>query len=98
VLVLVKPAEVGLGDSGGDRTSNKGERAVGGRDGDDAETDMDTIAVGVREGDEEKEEEEIIDGNSLKDLLSSVLSRLGSWRSVCEGGGPQDRDCTEDDL
>ena len=74
--VLVKATEVGLEDGDGvttvvdDGTSNKGERAVGGRDGDD------TIAVGVREGDEE--DEEIIDGDSLEGLSSIVLSRLGS--------------------
>jgi hypothetical protein len=51
VGVLVKATEVGLGDSDGvttivdDGTCNKGERTVGGRDGDDT----DTIAVGVRE-------------------------------------------------
>jgi hypothetical protein len=75
-------AEVGLGDSDGvttvvdDGTCNEGERTVGGRDRDDAETDTDTIAVGVREGDEE--EEVIIDGDSLEGLSSIVLSRLGS--------------------
>jgi hypothetical protein len=80
--VLVKTTEVGLGDCDGvttvvdDGTRNKGERTVGGRDGDDAETDTDTIAVGVREGDEE--EEEIIDGDSLEGLSSIVLSRLSS--------------------
>ena len=45
-------------------------------DGDDAETDTDTIAVGVKEGDEE--EEGIIDGDSLEGHSSIVLSRLGS--------------------
>jgi hypothetical protein len=49
---------------------------VGGRDGEDVETDMDTIVVSVREGDEE--EEEIIDGDSLEGLSSIVLSRLSS--------------------
>jgi hypothetical protein len=80
--ILVKTTEVGLGDSDGvttivdDGTCNKGERRVGGRDGYDAETDMDTIAVGVKEGDEE--EEGIINGDSLKGLSSIVLSWLGS--------------------
>jgi hypothetical protein len=79
--VLVKTTEVGLGDSDGvttvvdDGTCNKGERTVGGRDRDDAETDTDTIAVGVK-GD--KEQEGIIDGDSLEKLSSIVLSRLGS--------------------
>jgi len=60
--VLVKATEVGLGDSDGvttvvdDGTRNEGERTVGGREGDDAETDADTIAVGVGESDEEEEE------------------------------------------
>jgi hypothetical protein len=54
----------------------QGERTVGRRDGDDAETDTDTIAVGIREGDEE--EEEMIDGDSLVGLSSIVLSRLCS--------------------
>jgi hypothetical protein len=74
--VLVKVTEVGLeGDGDGvttvadDGTSNKGERAVGGRDGDD------TIAVGVKS---DEEDEEIIDGDSLEILSSIVLSRLGS--------------------
>jgi hypothetical protein len=76
--VLVKTTEVGLGDSDGvttivdDGTCNKGDRTVGGRDRDDT----DTIAVSVREGD--KEEEEIIDGNSLERLSVIVLSRFGS--------------------
>jgi hypothetical protein len=85
--VLVKMAEVGLGDSDGgdsdgdttvvdDRTCNKGERTVGGRNRDDAETDMDTIAVGIKEGD--KDEEGIIDGDSLKGLSSIVLSQFDS--------------------
>jgi hypothetical protein len=80
--VLVKMTEVGLGDSDGvttvvdDGTCNKGERTVRGRDGDDAETDMDTIAVNVKEGD--KEEEGILDSDSLEGLSSIVLSRLGS--------------------
>jgi hypothetical protein len=80
--VLVKMTEVGLGDSDGvttvvdDRTCNEGERTVGGRDRDDAETDADTIAVGIREGDEE--EEGIIDGDALEGLSSIVLSRLDS--------------------
>jgi hypothetical protein len=80
--VLVKVTEVGLGDSDGvtivvdDGTCNKVEWTVGGRDRDDAETDADTIAVGIREGD--KEEEEIIDGDSLEGLSSIVLSQLGS--------------------
>ena len=75
-------AEVGLGDSDGvttvvdDGTCNEGERTVGGRDRDDAETDADTIAVGIREGDEE--EEGIIDGDALEGLSSIVLSRLDS--------------------
>ena len=40
-----------------DGTCNEdgGEGTVGGRDGEDAETDSDTIAVGVRERDEEEE-------------------------------------------
>jgi hypothetical protein len=54
----------------------QGEWTVGRRDGDDAETDTDTIAVGVREGDEE--EEEMINGDSLVGLSSIVLSRLCS--------------------
>jgi hypothetical protein len=80
--VLIKITEVGLGDSDGfttvvdDGTCNKGERTVRGRDGDDAETDMDTIAVNVEEGD--KEEEGIFDSDSLEGLSSIVLSRLGS--------------------
>jgi hypothetical protein len=80
--VLVKTTEVGLGDSDGvttvvdDGTCNKGERTVGGWDGDDAETDTDTIAVGVKEGDEE--EEGIINSDSLEGLSSIVLSWLGS--------------------
>jgi hypothetical protein len=80
--VLVKTTEVGLGDCDGvttvvdGGTCNKGERTVGGRDEDDAETDTDTIAVGVREGDEE--EEVIIDDDWLEGLSSIVLSRLGS--------------------
>jgi hypothetical protein len=37
VHVLVKPAEVGLGDSDGDGTYNKGEQTVRGQDGDDAD-------------------------------------------------------------
>jgi hypothetical protein len=53
-------------------TCNKEERSIGGRDGSD---DMDTSAVGIREGDEE---EVIINGDSLKGLLSIVLSWLGS--------------------
>ena len=55
--------------------NNKGERIVGRRDRDDAETDTDTIA-GVREGDEEQEE--MVDGNSLEGLSSIVLNQLGS--------------------
>jgi hypothetical protein len=61
--------EVGSGDSDSDTTvvddgtCNKGERTVGGRDRDDAETDTDTIAAGIKEGD--KEEEGIIDDDSL---------------------------------
>jgi hypothetical protein len=55
-----------------DGTCNKGERTVGGRDGDDT----DTIAVSIREGD--KGEEEIIDGDSLEWLSVIVLSWLGS--------------------
>jgi hypothetical protein len=80
--VLVKTTEVGPGDSDSvttvvdDGTCNKGERTVGGSDGDDTETDTDTIAVGVKEGDEE--EEGIIDGDLLEGLSSIVLSRLGS--------------------
>ena len=80
--VRVKMTEGGLGDCDGvttvveDGTCNNGERTVGGRDGDDVETDTDTIAVGVREGDEE--EEETIDGDSLEGLSSIVLSRLSS--------------------
>ena len=58
------------------RTCNKGERTVGGRDRDDQKTDTDTIAVRVREGDEE--EDEMIDGDPLEGLSSIVLSRLGS--------------------
>ena len=79
--VLVKMTEVGLGNSDGvttvvdDGTCNKGERTVDRRGGDDAETDTDTIAVGVK-GD--KEQEGIIDGDSLEKLSSIVLSRLGS--------------------
>ena len=59
-----------------DGTCNKGERTVGRRDGDNAETDTDTIAVGVGDGDEE--EEGIIDCDSLEGLSSIVLSQLGS--------------------
>ena len=59
-----------------DGNCNKGERTVGGRDGDNAETGMDTIAVGIRKGD--REEDKIIDGDSLEGLSSIVLSWLGS--------------------
>ena len=78
--VLVKETEVGLEDGDGvitvvdDRTCNKGER-TGGRDGDDAVTDTDTIAVGVRGGDEK--EEGVINGKSLGGLSLIVLSWLG---------------------
>jgi hypothetical protein len=111
--VLVKMAEVGLGDSDGDttivddRTCNKGERTVGERDRDDAETDMDTIAVGIKEGD--KDEEGIIDDDSCKGLSSIVLSQFGSWELYAEAvgrkidvsssemswGSGKDVDCTE---
>jgi hypothetical protein len=71
--------EVGLGDSDGvttvvdDRTcNNKGERTIGGRDGDNAETDTDASIRG------DEEDEEIIDGDSLEGLSSIILSRLGS--------------------
>lgn len=76
--VLVKATEVGLGDSDGvttvvdDGTCKEGERAIGGRDGDDT----DTIAVEVTES--EEEEEEIIGVDALEGLSSIVLSRLGS--------------------
>jgi hypothetical protein len=56
-----------------DGTCSEGERTVGGRGRDDAETDTDTIAVDVREGDEE--DEEMIDGDSFEGLSSIVLSR-----------------------
>jgi hypothetical protein len=55
-------------------TCNKGEQTVVGRDGDDAETDADTIAVGVK-GDEE---EEVIDGDLLEGFSSIILSWFGS--------------------
>jgi hypothetical protein len=80
--VLVKLTEVGLKDSNGvttvvdDGTCNKREQTVGGRDRDNAKTDMDTIAVGIKESNEE--EKEVIDSNSLEGLLSIVLSRLSS--------------------
>ena len=54
---------------------DEGEVTEGGREGDDAETDSDTIAVGVREHDKDKE---VIAGDSLKTLSSIVLNRLGS--------------------
>jgi hypothetical protein len=61
-----------------DGTCNEdgGEGTVGGRDGEDAETDSDTIAVGVKERDEE--EEYVIAGDSLEGLSSIVLNRLCS--------------------
>jgi hypothetical protein len=67
-------------------------KGSGGRDGDDAETDTDTIAVGVREGDEEGEEDE---GPfpTLRPLSSrsSLLSQQ-QWRSLlsalCSYFGP----------
>jgi len=58
-------------------TCNEGERTVGGRDGDDTETDMNTIAVGIGEGDKE-EDNDMISGDLLKGLSSIVLSWLGS--------------------
>ena len=42
-----------------DGTCNKGERTVGGMDGDDVEADTDTIAVGVSEGEGDEEGERI---------------------------------------
>jgi len=81
--VLVKMAGVGVGDSDsmisvmGNRTCNEGERTVGGRDGDDTETDINTIAVSIGEGDEE-EDDDMIGGDLLKGLLSIILSWLGS--------------------
>ena len=56
-------------------TCNKGEQ-TGGRDGDNAVTDTDTIAVSVREDDEE--DKGIIDGDSLDRLSLIVLSWLSS--------------------
>jgi hypothetical protein len=79
--VLVKMVAVHLGDSMPlsmgvttiveDGTCNEVEGTVGERDGDDAETETDTIAVGVREG---GEDEKVIDGNALKGLLTSCQS------------------------
>jgi hypothetical protein len=68
--------EVGLGDTNTEtvlppswtmKLATKGERAIGGKDGDGT----DTIAVGVRESEGEKEE--IIDDDPLEGLLSIVL-------------------------
>jgi hypothetical protein len=66
-----------------DRTCNEVEGTVGERDRDDAEADTDTIAVSVRKHD--KDEEVIIDGNSLKGLPSIVVSRLGSVEAEAVG-------------
>jgi hypothetical protein len=97
--VLVKETEVGLEDGDGvitvvdDRTCNKGER-TGGRDGDDAVTDTDTIAVGVRGGDEK--EEVVINGNSLGGLSLIVLSWLGFWEVYAEAVGCETMRCLGD--
>jgi hypothetical protein len=77
--VLVKMTGDRSGDSVGVTTvvevgtSNKGEAIEGGIDGDDVETDVDTIGVRERE-----EEEEVIGGDALKGLSSIVLSRVRS--------------------
>ena len=66
--VLVKMVAARAGGSMGvttvveERTCNEVEGTVGKRDGDDAETETDTIAVGIREGDEDKKE--MIDGST----------------------------------
>jgi hypothetical protein len=87
--VVVKATEVGLGDSDGvttivdDGTCNKGERTVGGRDGDDT----DTIAVGVRERGRGRD-------NRWRPARRALVNRTQParlLRSVCRGGGPQDR-------
>jgi len=61
-----------------DETCNKKGQAVGGRDRDDTEIDMDTNAVVIREGN--KGEEEVVSSNLLEGFLSIVLSpsRLSS--------------------
>ena len=64
------------------------EQTVGGRDGGD---ERGTIAVGISD----EEEEEMIDGNALEGLL--VNRTQSPPRSVCEGGGPQDR-CIKCDV
>jgi len=76
-----------------DGTCKKWEQMVGGRDEDNAETDTDTIAVDVRECYKE-EEVTLIDGDSLEGVRRALvnhtqLARL--LRSVCRGGGSQDR-------
>jgi hypothetical protein len=79
--VLVKMVAGRWGDIMGvttvveDETCNEVDEAVGERNGDEAETERDTIAVGVTEGDED---EKVIDGDALEGLSSIVLSRLGS--------------------
>jgi hypothetical protein len=101
--VLVKATEVGLEDGDSvttvvdNGTSNKGERAIGGREGDD------TIAVGVGEGDEG--DEKICRWRLARRTLVNRTQSARLLRSVCGSGGPQDRrikrdsgndmDCTE---
>ena len=77
--VLVKATDVGLEDSNrvttvvNNGTCNKDEWSVGRRDRGD---DTNTIAVSI--GEVSEEEDVIMDGDSLEELSSIVLSRLSS--------------------